>query len=168
MNGGGLHVPVEKSPDAASEPERSLAGALARETHLLEELAATLERQREHIANNTPQALEHNVMAISRILLSLEEARSGRLALTAASGLDLATADDDALPPPVRRAREGLRAAARRVVEQLAINQRLLRQTLAAGDAYLQQLFSWAAGNGVSYPAGPDAAPTTLFLDRTI
>jgi hypothetical protein len=140
-----------------------LAGALVQEQRLIEELRQALLRQRAGVATGDPELIDGSVYVIARTLLTLEEARRHRASLTAAvigrPGVTLSDLESfvGALPAPLLAAREAVRRVAEATAHDLAINQRVLRRALEAGDAFLQQLFSSASD---SRPGGP-------FLDRT-
>ena len=131
-----------------------LAGALIQEQRLIEELRQALLRQRAGMASGDPVLIDESVYAIARSLLTLEEARRRRRAsLTAAvmgrPGVALSDLESfvGVLPAPLLAAREAVHRAAEVTAQDLAINQKMIRQALEAGDAFLQQLFSGAADN---------------------
>jgi hypothetical protein len=153
-----------------------LTNALTHEHGLIEELRQALLRQREGVATDDPEAIESSVHAISRTLLTLEEARRGRIALTALiagePGVPLADLDANlglALPASFVEARERVRRAAEATALEVAINQTVLRRALEAGDAFLQQLFSSVADPMPVYVPGPrpaDIRPSGMLLNR--
>ena len=129
-----------------------LAGALVQEQRLIEELRQALLRQRAGMASGDLELIDESAYAIARTLLTLEEARRRRRAsLTAAvmgrQGVALCDLESfiGILPAPLLAAREAVRRAAEATAHDLAINQRVVRQALEAGDAFLQQLFSSAS-----------------------
>jgi hypothetical protein len=137
---------------ATSAKLTDLVGALIQEQRLIEELRQALLRQRAGMASGDPELIDESVYAIARTLLTLEEGRRRRRAsLTAAvmgrQGVALCDLESfiGVLPAPLLAAREAVRRAAEATALDLAINQRVVRQALEAGDAFLQQLFSSAS-----------------------
>jgi len=133
---------------ATSARLSDLAGALVQEQRLIEELRQALLRQRAGVATGDPERIGGSVYAIARTLLTLEEAHRRRASLTAAvigrPGVALSDLESfvGVLPAQLLAAREAVRRAAEATTHDLAINQRVLRRALEAGDAFLQQLFS--------------------------
>jgi hypothetical protein len=129
-----------------------LESALSEEQVLIEDLGQMLRRQRAGVAADDPDVIEATVQAISRTLLTLEEARRRRTALiTLVIGTpDVALEDLQrhlAIPLPVgfMEARERVRRAGEAIAGDVAINQDVLRRALEAGEAFRQRLFSGAA-----------------------
>jgi hypothetical protein len=135
---------------ATSARLADLAGALVQEQRLIEELRQALLRQRVGMATGSPELIDASVYAIARTLLTLEEARRRRgslaSAVTGRPGVALSDLESfvGVLPTPLLAAREAVHRAAEDTAHDLAINQRMVRQALEAGDAFLQQLFSSA------------------------
>ena len=161
---------------ATSARLSDLAGALVQEQRLIEELRQALLRQRAGVATGDPELIDGSVYAIARTLLTLEEARRRRASLTAAvigrPGVALSDLESfvGVLPAQLLAAREAVRRAAEATAHDLAINQRVLRRALEAGDAFLQQLFSSASDTmavPVPGPRSADSRPSGPFLDRT-
>ena len=127
-----------------------LAGALVQEQRLIGELRQALLRQRAGVATGDLDLIDGSVYAIARTRLTLEEARRRRASLTASvggrPGIALSELESfvGVLPAPLLAAREAVRRAAEATAHDLAINQKVLRRALEAGDAFLQQLFSSA------------------------
>lgn len=154
-----------------------LTAALAHELRLIDDLRQALLRQRAAVAADDPEAIESSVHAIGRTLLTLDEARRGRMALIAlvtgngAIGLaDLEAHLGFTAPESFSAVRDAVRRAAEATARELAINQTVLRRALDAGDAFLQQLFSSTADPMPAYSPGPRNAepqPGSLLLDRT-
>lgn len=154
-----------------------LADALAVEVRMIDELRQALLRQRSGVAADDPAAIDDSVSAMARTLLTLEEARRRRLALTGqlVGGApvpltELARVLGPALPAPLAAAIATVRRAALDVAREVAINQHILRRALEAGDAFLQQLFSGAAPAPAygTRDRGTDAGPASgVLLDRT-
>jgi hypothetical protein len=139
-----------------------LAGALVQEQRLIEELRQTLLRQRASMATGDPELIDGTDYAIARTRLTLEEARRHRASLATAvvgrPGVALSDLESfvGVLPAPLLAAREAVHRAAEVTAQDLAVNQRMAREALEAGDAFLQQLFSCAADN--HRRAHPEAA----------
>ncbi|MEP6571517.1 MAG: hypothetical protein ABJD11_02445 [Gemmatimonadota bacterium] len=152
-----------------------LAAALTYEARVIDELRQALLRQRAGVAADDAQAIESSVHAMGRTLLTLDEARRRRAALTSLiTGGDAAPLDSlevclgIPLPASLIAARADLRHSAVLAGQDVAINQHVLRRALDAGDAFLQQLFSAASDPSPGYHASerPDAAPSGLLLNR--
>jgi hypothetical protein len=143
-----MEGPVGGGAVATSDRLSDLAAALIQEQRLIEELREALVRQRAGVATGDSELIDGGVYAIARTLLTLEEARRRRASLTAAlmgrPGLALSDLElfVGALPAPLLAAREAVRRAVEATAHDLAINQRVLRRALEAGDAFRQQLFS--------------------------
>jgi hypothetical protein len=140
-----------------------LAGALVQEQRLIEELRQALLRQRAGMATGDPESIDRSDYAIARARLTLDEARRRRASLATAvvgrPGVALSDLESfvGVLPAPLFAAREAVHRTAEVTVQDLAINQRMSRQALEAGDAFLQQLFSSAVDH--HRRAHPDLRP---------
>ncbi|HEX3929020.1 MAG TPA: hypothetical protein VHW65_13565 [Gemmatimonadales bacterium] len=143
-----------------------LVAALKAEERLLRELGTALGRQRAGVAADDPTAIEMATHTISRIVLTLEEARRRRERLmqlgnggmpASLEQLDATAGAADGLAA----ARLALRDAAVATVRDLTINQKILRGALRAGDAYLQALFSSVS------EALPAYSPAAILPERT-
>jgi hypothetical protein len=156
-----------------------LAAALRDETRVVEALRAALLRQRSGIAGSDYAAVEDSVRAMSRIALTLDEARTRRLQLTTtitgghpAPLGELERYLGHRLPDPLPQVRASLRAAAAAVAHDIRINQRILRRALDAGDEFLQRLFTAAAPPNPVYRPGdsPAARPVRdgVLVNRTV
>ncbi len=155
-----------------------LAQALLYEANVIEELRQALLRQRAGVAADDAEQVESSIHAMGRTLLTLEEARRRRGALTALiSGSDptpiekLEVMFGGVLPPELENARSKVKRAALATAQEVAINQHILRRALEAGDAFLQRLFSMAADPAPSYQrkdSAPEAASARsgLILNR--
>jgi hypothetical protein len=155
--------PVVRGPHAELDRRAArlheLEQALQDEVHLVGELREVLDRQRAGVAASDYRRVEESVLAMSRIVLTLEEARRHRESITAtlADGEVVPLSQLEAklgcpLPEPLNAVRAAVRGAASAAAEDIAINQRVLRRALEAGDAFLQRLFS----------AASDASPVYL------
>jgi hypothetical protein len=142
-----MEGPEGEGAVATSARLSDLACALVQEQRLIEELRQALLRQRAGVTSGDPEVIDRSVYAIARTLLTLDEARRRRASLTAAvsgrPGLALSELESfvGVLPAALLDAREAIRRAAEATAHDLAINQRVLRGALDAGDAFLQQLF---------------------------
>ena len=129
-----------------------LESALSEEQSLMEDLDRMLLRQRAGVAADDPEAIEATVQAISRTLLTLDEARRRRTALITLVIGNPGVALEDLqrhlaipLPAAFMEARERVRRAGEAIAGDLAINQDVLRRGLEADEAFRQRLFSGAA-----------------------
>jgi hypothetical protein len=148
--------------------------ALGSERRLIDELIGLMRRQRAAVGSDDLQGVEESVYAVQRVLCTLGEARKRRRALNVrfGRGEELSLRDlEDALgalfTPHVREAREELQAAARTLSGEVAINRRVLREALAAGDEYVRALLSAGAPQPL-YTATPSAERPagSRLLDR--
>jgi hypothetical protein len=128
-----------------------LESALSEEQVLIEDLGQMLRRQRAGVAADDQDVIEATVQAISRTLLTLEEARRRRAALITLVIGNPGVALEDlqrhlAIPLPVgfMEARERVRRAGEAIAGDVAMNQDVLRRALEAGEAFRQRLFSGA------------------------
>lgn len=154
-----------------------LAHALLYEANVIEELRQALLRQRAGVAADDAEMVETSIHAMGRTLLTLEEARRRRGALTSLiSGNDptpiekLESMFGGVLPAELENARSKVKRAALAAAQDVAINQHILRRALEAGDAFLQRLFSMSADPVASYQRSestPDAPRAGLILNRT-
>ena len=154
-----------------------LAQALLYEANVIEELRQALLRQRAGVAADDAEQVETSIHAMGRTLLTLEEARRRRGALTALiSGSDPTPLEKlegmfgGILPPELENARSKVKRAALATAQDVAINQHILRRALEAGDAFLQRLFSMTGDPAPSYQrhdAPADAPRAGLILNRT-
>ena len=151
-----MEGPAGAGAVAPSARLADLAGALVQEQRLIEELRQALLRQRTGIATGDPELIDGSDHAIARTRLTLEEARRRRALLATAvvgrPGVALSDLESfvGVLPASLLAALEAVHRAAEVTAQELAINQRMVRQALEAGDAFLQQLFS-----GASRPSDP-------------
>lgn len=137
-------------------PVESFFDAFNTERRLVEELITVLRRQRAAVGQDDLQSVDDTVFATHRVLVTLSEARRRRRTLNTLIGQpeDLGIhALDEALgarmTSGLRASRDELHTAARTLSREVAINRRILRQALAAGDQYARAL------------AGAEAAPAT-------
>ena len=160
------------TPSPVAAPRRTNGSALLRalrdEHAVLDELVATLERQRRAVARDDIEAVNDTVFAAHRLLASYREARSRRrTAVIAACGggegsvEDLPQALGERFTEAERLATEELRAAARTLVAGVEMNRQLLQSAMSSGDAFLRVLTgSGAAPSGCPAPARAHGAPT--------
>jgi hypothetical protein len=165
-----LSIPVVRFPDPPLSPTQlastigSLVDALGSEYRLIEELIVIMRRQREAVGRDDLQGVDDSVYAIQRVLFTLGEARKRRRTLNKKLGTaeDLALRDLEAvlgpmLSPELVRAREALQHAARTLSQEVAVNRRVLREALAAGDDYVRMLYG-APERATAYPEPAAAA----------
>jgi hypothetical protein len=153
-----------------------LTDILQQELRLIDELRHALLRQRAGVAADDSDTIDASVQAVGRTLLTLDEVRRRRAALTAditgAEGVPLADLENQlqrSLPAALEAARDGVRHAAEAAAREVAINQHVLRRALEAGDAFLQQLFSSASDPMPVYTPGPrpnDSRQSGVLLNR--
>ena len=137
--------------------------ALQVECRVLESLSEALARQRAGVAADDAAQVDAATHAVSRSLLTLEEAKRRRSelveALGGARGGQLASLEDVLGPMPrFTEARENLRARADQVVQELAVNQKVLQRAVRSGEAYLQAMFAPDTGLSSGYASTRDPA----------
>jgi hypothetical protein len=161
-------------------PVDSLTDALVTERRLIDELIAVMRRQRSAVGDDDLQSVDDSVFATHRVLVTLSEARRRRRTLNQLIGQredlgihSLEEALGARMTPALRSARDELHNAARLLSREVSINRRVLREALAAGDAYARTLAgvsdleskAQTYGGGKGTPAR--SQPATL-LDRRI
>jgi len=143
-----LRVPVSVpvSRRAAAVPGH-LVRALRDEHAVLEDLGATLERQRTAVASDDIDAVNDSVFAAHRLLGAYREARSRRrrAVIVACGGGEgsieaLSSALGASFSEVERSATEDLRSAARRLVAAVDTNRLLLQAAMTAGDGFFRAL----------------------------
>jgi hypothetical protein len=148
---------------SATQPATAaaLTDALASEARLLGELAGIMRGQREAVAADDLGRVDESVFATQRVLHTLGEARRRRHMLYRMIGVPedagpraLAAVMGADLPAALRAALDELIAAARTLSGEVALNRRVLRAALAAGDDYARVLTGGEAAAG-GYPAPP-------------
>jgi len=125
----------------------ALADAIASERVLIDELTATMLRQRAAVGVDDLQTVDDSVFATHRLLLTLGEARKRRRSVNELLGLDLdlKVRDlDDALgsrmTPRLKNERDALRDAAHTLSREIDINRRVLRDALAHSETYVRAM----------------------------
>jgi hypothetical protein len=165
-------------------PVDSLTDALVAERRLIDDLITIMRKQRNAVGDDDLQVVDDSVFATHRVLVTLSEARRRRRNLNALIGQpeDLGIhALDEALgnrmTPDLRTARDELHSSARTLSREVALNRRILKEALAAGDQYARTLAgvgttpatetpTYGAGSGTATPTR--AQQTTALLDRRI
>jgi hypothetical protein len=143
----------------------TLAGALAGEVRLLDDLASILRRQREGVATDDVQMVDDSVFAAHRMMRTIEEARRRRrtlIAILLGAGdvppRELPPAFGVRATPELVAAIERLHAAADALSREIEINRHVLRGAIDAGDRVVRALCG-ARGTPVSYDAAARAVP---------
>ncbi len=161
----------------AGERLADLADALLYEANVIEELRQSLLRQRAGVAADDAAMIESSLHAMGRTLLTLDEAKRRRAALTALiAGGDAVPIErleqllGGILPPEVEEARSMVKRAALHAAQDVAINQHILKRALDAGDLFLQKLFSMSGDPAPGYQRGERAgdapAQSGMILNR--
>ena len=153
--------PTHRPSSDLAAPLDALRGALVAETILVVTLREALVTQRAAIAQNSAPDVHATIADIGRLLQALADARRVRgQALHALCGdtalpLDAVEATlGFAFPSPVQEARRALRREAQAVTHEVAINHRVLRGAVEAGERFLQDLFSTLGDSTPTYTAG--------------
>ncbi|MBL8995728.1 MAG: flagellar export chaperone FlgN [Gemmatimonadales bacterium] len=165
-----LSMPMTASPAAPAPGAGQLTRALRDEHTVLEDLVSTLERQRKAVAKDDIDAVNDSVFAAHRLLSAYREARSRRrsavmLACGGGEGSidDLPRALGHRMTDVERTASDDLRDAARRLVDAVDVNRRLLQAAMSSGDAFFRLLTGVGAapegyGHGMGHGARPAVA----------
>lgn len=167
-------IPAEPS---LSGRLNDLVESLLYEAHVIGELRQALLRQRAGVAADDAEMVESSVHAMGRTLLTLDEAKRRRAALTAliAGGeptpLDrLESLLGGSVPRELEEARALLKSVALQAAQDVAINQHILKRALEAADLFLQKLFSMAGdpppGYGCSDQQADSVPQSGLILNR--
>jgi hypothetical protein len=159
-------------------PVDSMTDALITERRLIDELIAVMRRQRSAVGEDDLQAVDDSVFATHRVLVTLSEARRQRRNLNALIGqredLGIHSLDEalgSRMTDALREARDELHNSARSLSREVALNRRILREALAAGDVYARTL---AGAEAVDTPTYGTRTPTparshpAALLDRRI
>lgn len=159
----------------ASATVEALAGAIASEGRLLEELIAVMQRQRERVAADDLEGVDDTVFATHRILVTLGEARRQRRTLASlVAGVDdpgvgaLEEELADRMTEELRNALVELRDAARRLSREVGMNRKILRSALStSGEIVLGVLGTPETGQTYRAKPGPGPAGAGgVLLDR--
>jgi hypothetical protein len=146
----------------------ALLDALRSERRLLDELAATMRRQRAAVGADDLPGVDDSVFATHRILATLGQARVRRRQINRLlSGVEELPARDldavlgDQMTDAIRAARAELQASAGALAQEVDVNRRVLRDALHAGDAQARVLV------GAPTKGAAAAPPGGVLLDRT-
>jgi hypothetical protein len=149
-----------------------LASALDREAEVVQALREALIAQRTAVAANDAGSVDETSDAITRILLTLEQAKVYRTGILDA--IEPAAEKDQDLPAHGRlvTARARLRGAAESVARESRINREILRRAVETGEAFLQSIFSSATPPSLVY--GPSdrkdekAGARSVIVNRVV
>ena len=144
-------APFAARPFASPATLDALLDALRSERRLLEELAATMRRQRAAVGTDDLQSVDDSVFATHRILATLGQARVRRRQLNRLiAGVDDLPARDlervlgDRMTDELRDARTELQTSAGALAREVDVNRRVLRDALKHGDAQTRLLVGGA------------------------
>jgi hypothetical protein len=142
------HLKVVSSSGPSGAVLDALAGAITSEVRLLEDLVGIMRGQRTAVATDDLEGVDDSVFAIHRVLVTLGEARRHRRALNELLGTseDLALREledflGEHMTDPLRFARDGLRAAALTLSQEVELNRQVLREALYTGTDYVRSLY---------------------------
>lgn len=154
-------TPPHGTPSAPASGSAQLLRALRDEYSVLEDLVVTLDRQRKAVATDDINAVNDSVFVAHRLLGAYREARSRRrsaviLACGGGEGSveDLPRALGVRMSDEERHASDALRSAARRLVEAVDQNRRLLHAAMSNGDSFLKVLTGASQQIPQAYPVG--------------
>lgn len=129
---------VARARRMTHSPIDSLTDALTTEHRLLDDLIAVLRRQRSAANADDLQSVDESLYAAHRVLVTLNEARRRRRALNTLIGerenIGIHALDEALgarMTPALRDARDGLCSAAVVLSREVALNRRILRETLS-------------------------------------
>jgi hypothetical protein len=132
----------------------ALLDALRSERKLLDELAATMRRQRAAVGADDLQAVDDSVFATHRILATLGQARVRRRQINRllAGSDDLPARELDEIlgaqmTDALRIARDELQASAGALSREVDVNRRVLRDALSSGEQHARVLSGAPAGH---------------------
>jgi len=145
----------------------ALLDSLRSEARLVDELAATMRRQRAAVGADDLQGVDDSVFATHRILATLGQARQRRRQLNRLLGADeeLSVSRLDELlgsqmSEPLRVARDGLQTAAQALAREVDVNRRVLREAIASGESYVRALCTpGASGDAKRLYGAPGSEP---------
>lgn len=177
-------APRPASPGGPHAPGTldALLDSLKSERKLLEDLAATMRRQRAAVGGDDLQTVDDTVFATHRILATLGQARLRRRQLSRLlAGVDefpmreLEEVVGPQMTDALRGARDELQASAQSLAREVDVNRRILRDALTHGEAHARALAGVGeespAGAGVRYATDGAARPAAVgggrLLNRT-
>jgi hypothetical protein len=152
-------APRPASPGGPHAPNTldALLDSLKSERKLLEDLAATMRRQRAAVASDDLQTVDDTVFATHRILATLGQARLRRRQLSRLlAGVEefpmreLEEVVGPQMTDALRSARDDLQTSAQALAREVDVNRRVLRDALTHGEAHARTL----AGVGDESPSG--------------
>lgn len=149
-------TPGSHSPAALD----ALLDALRSERKLLDELAATMRRQRSAVGVDDLQAVDDSVFATHRILATLGQARVRRRQINRLlAGVDDVPAREldeilgAQMTDDLRIARDELQTSAGALSREVDVNRRVLREALASGEQHARTLAGAPAEMSAGYGA---------------
>lgn len=165
-----LPFAVDASLVNAASTIAALADSLRAEAKLLGDLTLIMRRQRESVTHDDLEGVDDSVFATHRVLVTLQEARRRRRTINHVLGeaddLSVVALEEffnGELPPIVADATQALRTSAVALQQEVAINRRVLREAISAGDRQVQMLVSAA---GITTAGEPPVGGR--LIDRTV
>jgi len=164
-------APRPASPGGPHAPGTldALLDSLKSERKLLEDLAATMRRQRAAVGSDDLQTVDDTVFATHRILATLGQARLRRRQLSRLlAGVDefpmreLEEVVGPQMTDALRAARDELQTSALALSREVDVNRRILRDALTHGETHARAL----AGVREDSPAGANVRYATDGLPR--
>jgi hypothetical protein len=184
LHGGGLFTAEPgRAPAAALD---SLADAMESERRVVDEIAATMRRQRTAVSADDLDTIDDTVFAMHRLLQTLGAARQRRRTVSQLFGAadDLPVRELESLLGPLMTARlstarDALQGSARALSQEVQINRRVLREAMSSGEDFVRTLAGapdpGASGAHYRSTYAVPSAPVTasrlahgLLVDRTV
>ena len=169
---GALPHAVDASLMNAASTVVALVDSLRSEARLLGDLTTIMRRQRDSVAHDDLEGVDDSVFSTHRVLVTLQEARRRRRTLNHVLGegddLSVLALEDffnGHLPPSVVEAAEALRGSALALQQEVAVNRRVLREAISAGDRQVEMLVN---GASPATTAGDSPATGGRLIDRTV
>lgn len=155
----------------------ALLDSLRSERKLLEDLAATMRRQRAAVGSDDLQTVDDTVFATHRILATLGQARLRRRQLSRLlAGVEefpmreLEEVVGPQMTDALRAARDELQESALGLAREVDVNRRVLRDALASGEAHARALTGGAepAAGPLRYATDGGALPAPAGGGRLV
>ena len=156
-----VHLPAQDPGWTAA-----LTDTMITERHLLDDLIGVLKNQQIGVASNDISALDESVFAAQRIFLTLRQARRHRRGLLNAllgqkegSLGELDSVLGSGMTASLADARDGLKAAAQRLIRQMEVNRRVIQEVIVSGDRLIRVVCGVPEHASTYAPEAKDTEP---------